>query len=302
MLRSAQWTVLEVHPEGTHAVERAQRADHRREEPLEAPEVVGRRGSGAVLQLGQQPRERRGDVAGAGRERVRHPLTPVVLEHCAQRVGHRHQGHLAGEVQAAADGDEDVRRGHGSVDEGRLADACLARDQQQPGARRQVVSYDPQLGDATRDPDRAMLVPGPLDGVEAASHSSRVRGTSPPIASTNSSTVPQLGSTADDSAFETVVWETPVCSASRRRLGQPARWCRSWSASTSSRCEPGGTSGRGSAPIPQGSPIRCGTSTWSRPLPSALSAFVNPCQPLWRRSHRGGTAGPSGPAPRRDTP
>jgi hypothetical protein len=33
-----------------------------------------------------------------------------------------------------------------------------------------------------------------------------------------------------------------------------------------------------------------------------LSAFVNPCQPSSRRSHRGGTAGHPGPAPRRDTP
>ena len=49
--------------------------------------------------------------------------------------------------------------------------------------------------------------------------------------------------------FETVVCETPVRPASRRRLGQPARWCRSWSASTSSRWGPGATSGRGSAPI-----------------------------------------------------
>ena len=168
-------TVLEVHRERTHAVQGAQGADHRREEPLEAPEVVGRRSSRAVVELGQQPAS---EVATkGGRPPGRPPSTdPVVLEHRPEGIGHRHEGHLAGEVQAAADGDEDVRRGRGRTHEGRLADACLARDQQQPGARREVVSYDPQLGDAARDPGGTALGAGSPDGAEAASHSSRACG------------------------------------------------------------------------------------------------------------------------------
>ena len=152
------------------------------------------------------------------------------------------------------------------------------------------------LSSATRPAIRVAprSVPGSPEAPRQPARARAPADTSPPIASTNSSTVPQRGSAGDDSAFETVVCETPVCSASRRRLGQPARWCRSWSTSTSSRWGPGGTSGRGSAPIGQGSPIRCGTRGWSRPVAVGVSASVNPCQPSWRRSHRGGTAGPPG--------
>ena len=151
--------VLEVHRERTPVRQGAQGAAHRREEPLEAPEVVRGPSARPGVELGQQPRQRGGHEGGARRQGLRHPLT-VVLEHRSEGIGHRHEGHLAREVQAAADGDEDVRRGHGRTHEGRLADACLARDQQQPGARREVVSYEPQLADAACDPGGAALGPG----------------------------------------------------------------------------------------------------------------------------------------------
>ena len=73
-------------------------------------------------------------------------------------------------------------------------------------------------------------------------------------ASTRAQSAPRWETRAD--TFETVVWETPVSRARARRDGHPARWCRSWSASTKSRCGPMGRLGRGSAlkapPIVQG--------------------------------------------------
>ncbi len=94
-------------------------------------------------------------------------------------------------------------------------------------------------------------------GVVAVSQRSWKAVVSPSMASTRSSRVPQVGILGEEKAWETVVWETPVSRARVRREGQPARWWRSWRASTRSRWGPGGRSGRGSA-------LMGGPPGWSR--------------------------------------
>ncbi len=142
---------------------------------------------------------------------------------------------------------------------------------------------------------------GPASGVLAASHRARNPSTSPSIASTRSSSRPQDGSRGEEKTAETVVGLHPAARASTRRLGQPARWCRSWSASTRSRCGPGARSGRGRAPMRPPGSLRAALRPASS-APPRLSTTFAPVQlrPLvstdlpaagrWWSTHRTGPA------------
>src|SRR5262245_42144988 len=92
----------------------------------------------------------------------------------------------------------------------------------------------------------------------AASQSRWNLSVSPPSVSTMSSRSPHLGTRDSENAADTVVWLQPTSFAISRRLGQPATWCSSCSASERTLIGPSGTFGFGSAPTRITSPAPAG--------------------------------------------
>ena len=95
-------------------------------------------------------------------------------EHGAERVGHREEGHLAGQAQAPADGDEDVRRGHGSVHQRGLPDAGLAAHAHDLAVAAacggQAVAEERQLVPAPHEGGEPAAAPRPLEARQVVGH------------------------------------------------------------------------------------------------------------------------------------